>query len=535
MKELVGAQVLLPAWDTWGPMVAFHDGDYHADYARHADRVLRLTDALRRGIGLRPGDSFAVLSVNSHQFLELYHAAFLGGGTIVPLNLRLAPAEIQHILRDSAAAAIFVDDAFAGHLLRAIEPVRHELTLRKVVLIGDGDHPVDVRYEDLVASGRPVVPKEPDEGDPVVLMYTGGTTGLPKGALLDQRAELLNLYHIAMTVGVRPARVYLHEIPMFHAASMGGVLAIPSIGGVSVFQPLFDPGSMMDLVEQYQVDWTVVVPTMLAMLLEHPAFRPERFASMVDLVYGASPMPAALLGRVQQALPHVNLWQGYGMTECATLVTMLTDRDHRAGGAPLGSAGRPVLGVRLSVQGRDGDPVGRNEVGQVCVRTGSLFTGYWRKPKETAAAMRGGWYHTGDVGYLDDEGYLYLVDRDVDMIVTGGENVYPIEVENALATHPAVKEVAVIGVPHDVWGEEVHAVVVVAPGSQVTPDELAAHARATLSGYKVPKTFDIRTEPLPLSGALKPLKRELRRQYLEHRAADGGGPALEAARRPREH
>ncbi len=517
MKELTGGQVLLSAWDTWGSTTAFHDGDYHADYARHADRVLRLVDAMRRDLGLSTGDPFAVLSVNSHQFLELFHAAFLGAGTIIPLNLRLSPLELQHILADSEVDVVFVDALFADHLQRAIEPVRQELPLRQVVLIGGGDHPCDAHYEGLLESGHPVVPEQPEESDPVVLMYTGGTTGLPKGALLDQRAELLNLYHIAMTVDLRPGRVYLHQTPMFHAASMGGVLGIPAIGGISVFQQMFEPGEMVALTERYQVDWTVVVPTMLAMILDHPEFRPERLASWVDLVYGAAPMPPTLLERVHDALPHVNLWQGYGMTECATLLTMLTDRDHRAGGRRLRSAGRPVLGVNLSIQDRGGNRLGRNEVGEICARGGNLFTGYWHRPKETESSMHDGWFHTGDIGYLDDDGFLYIVDREADMIVTGGENVYSIEVENALGTHPAVAEAAVFGVPHDVWGEQVHAVVVVQPGATVSPEELDAHVRRFLAGYKVPKSMELRSEPLPLSGALKPLKRELRRQLLERR------------------
>jgi len=525
MKELTGGQVLLSAWDTWGATTAFHDGEYHADYAHHADRVLRLVDAMGRDLGLSTGEPFAVLSVNSHQFLELYHAAFLGAGTIIPLNLRLAPRELQHILADSEVDVVFVDELFADHLQRAIEPVRQELPLRQVVLIGDGDHACDVHYETLLEGGHPVVPEQPDESDPVVLMYTGGTTGMPKGALLDQRAEMLNLYHIAMTVDFHPGRVYLHQTPMFHAASMGGVLGIPSIGGISVFQQMFEPGEMLRLTETYQVDWTVVVPTMLAMILDHPDFAAERLASWVDLVYGAAPMPPLLLERVHDALPHVNLWQGYGMTECATLLTMLTDRDHRAGGDRLRSAGRPVLGVNVSVQDRGGNLLGRHEVGEICARGGNLFTGYWHRPKETEAAMHDGWYHTGDIGYRDDEGFLYIVDREADMIVTGGENVYSIEVENAINTHPAVAEVAVFGVPHDVWGEEVHAVVVVHPDVTVTPEELDAHVRKSLAGYKVPKSFDLRTEPLPLSGALKPLKRDLRRQYLERRGGSGGRAA----------
>lgn len=513
MKELVGGQVLLPAWDSWASTVGFHDGDYHADYATHADRVLRLTDAMGAELGLSREAPFAVLGVNSHQYLELFHAAFLGAGVINPLNLRLAGHELELILADSQAEVIFVDQFFADHLDRAIHDARRDLPLRTVVLIGDGDHPSDLGYEDLVGAGRPVVPEEPGETDPVVLMYTGGTTGRAKGALLDQRAEILNLYHIAMTVDLDPGRVYLHQTPMFHAASMGGILGIPAIGGVSVFQPLFDPGPVMALIEQYQVDWTVAVPTMLAMLLDHPEFRPERLSSLRDLVYGASPMPSGLLDRVTAALPDLSLWQGYGMTECSSVLTMLTDHDHRAGGPRLRSAGRPVLGVHLTIQDADGRILGANQEGEVCARSGNFFTRYWHRPEETEQALRGGWYHTGDLGYTDDQGYLYLVDRLNDMIVSGGENVYSIEVENALSSHPAVSEVAVVGVPHPVWGEEVVAVVVPHPGVTVTPEELQEHARQTIAGYKVPKRIEIRAEPLPLSGALKPLKRELRDQY----------------------
>ena len=378
--------------------------------------------------------------------------------------------------------------------------------MRKIVLIGDGEHECDLHYADLLELGHPNTPEEPDEHDAVVLMYTGGTTGLPKGALLDQRAEMLNLYHIAMTVDLAPGRVYLHQIPMFHAASMGGILGIPAIGGVSVFQPLFEPEAVMALTELYKVDWTTVVPTMIAMILNHPNFRPERFASMRDLVYGASPMPHALLDRLQDVLPHVALWQGYGMTECSSVLTMLTNTDHRVGGARLHSAGRPVLGVQLSVHDRGGNELPPHEEGEVCARAGNFFSEYWHRPKETETALHGGWYHTGDIGHLDEEGFLYLVDRSNDMIVSGGENVYSIEVENALSTHPAVAEVAVIGVPHDTWGEQVHAVVVLHPGAAATTEDLQEHARKTIAGYKVPKTIEFRSEPMPLSGALKPLE-----------------------------
>lgn len=527
MKELVGPQVLLPAWERCSSLVGFHDRDYHGDYSHHGDRVLRLADAMGSELGLGPEDTFAVLALNGHQFLELYHAAFLGAGIVTPLNLRLAGRELQLVLADCEASVIFVDDFFADHLERSIGPVRGDLPLHKVVLIGDGDHPNDIGYEQLLELGHPRLPPEPQEDSPVVLMYTGGTTSLPKGVLLDQRAELLNLYHLAMTVDLDPGRVYLHQTPMFHAVSMAGVLGIPAIGGISVFQPLFEPGQVMELIETYQVDWTTLVPTMLAMLLDHPSFSPERFASLRDLVYGGSPMPPSLLGRVAEQLPHVSLWQGYGMTESSSVLTMLTDRDHRLGGERLRSAGRPVLGVRLSVQDKGGNLLGPREEGEVCARAGNLFSSYWHRPKETEAALSGGWYHTGDVGHLDEEGYLYLVDRLDDMIVTGGENVYSTEVENALESHPAVAQVAVIGVPDPTWGEQVHAIVVLAEGAVASEEELKAHARQQIAGYKVPKSIELRHEPLPLSGALKPLKRELRRQCLErlseNKAAEQAG------------
>ncbi|MEQ1787511.1 MAG: AMP-binding protein, partial [Acidimicrobiales bacterium] len=343
MKELVFHRTFLPAVDRWASKVGFHDGDHHATFAQHGDRVLRLADAMHTTLGLERGDRFAVMSANSHQYLELYHAGFLGGAVINPLNLRLAGKELQFILADSGTEVVFVDAMFAEHFVRNIAEVRDSLALRHVVLIGDADVPHDLGYEELLDAGNPVTPAEPEEGDPAVLMYTGGTTGRPKGVVLNQRAELLNLYHIGMSVGFSDRRVYLHQTPMFHAASMGAILGVPVTGGQSTFVPLFEPALVMDVIEERQVNWTVMVPTMIAMLLDHPDFRPERLASIRDLVYGASPMPASLLARVQSLLPAAGLWQGYGMTECSSVLTMLTADDHRVGGPPLRSAGRPLM------------------------------------------------------------------------------------------------------------------------------------------------------------------------------------------------
>jgi len=343
-------------------------------------------------------------------------------------------------------------------------------------------------------------------------MYTGGTSGVAKGVLLEQRAEMLNFYHVGMAVDFGDERVYLHQTPMFHAASMAGILGLPVTGGASVIVPLFEPGQVMHAIETYGVDWTVMVPTMIALMIDHPDFRPERVASLLDLVYGASPMPAALLERLMTMFPALRLWQGYGMTECSSILTLLTPADHRRSGARR-SAGRPAVGVTLSIRDPDDKLVARGSDGEVCAQGGNFMREYWRQPEQTERAFRNGWYHTGDAGHLDDEGYLHLVDRVKDMIVTGGENVYSIEVENAISTHPSVAQVAVIGIPHDVWGEQVHAIVVLRPGMEATIEEIRGHARGSIAGYKLPKSVDFRTEPIPLSGALKPLKRELRKQY----------------------
>ena len=508
MKELVYHRHLLPAVERAADQDCVIDGAYTATYAQHFERVQRTVGALR-SLGVGAGDRFAIMALNSHQFLELYHAAFLGAGIANPLNLRLAAKELGFILADSGTKVCFTDAFFAP----VINQVKEEAGLEHVVMIGAGDAPHDAEYEDVLAAATPALPDEPDEDDPVILMYTGGTTGTPKGVLLDQRAEMLNLYHVLMAWRFTSEEVFLHQTPMFHAASMSGVVGVPAEGGVSVFVPLFDPGAVMDAIEQHKVTMTVMVPTMVSMLLASDAFRPERLKSLIRLTYGASPMPAALLDKLLVAFPSLDIYQGYGMTESAAVLTVLGPDEHRVGGACLRSAGRPVRGVTLSIQDIEAKPVPVGATGEVCARGGNFMREYWKRPDATAEAFRGGWYHTGDAGYVDERGYLFLVDRVKDMIVTGGENVYSIEVENAIASHRDVAQVAVIGIPDERWGEAVHAIVVPKPGCHPTEADIIAHARESIAGYKVPKSVEIRTDPLPLSGALKVLKKDLRAPY----------------------
>jgi len=455
------------------------------------------------------------MATNSHQYLELYHAAFLGAGVINPLNLRLAGKELDYIVRDSGTEVVFVDTFFAGLFAKAMAESDSPSPIRHVVLIGDGDVPHDIKYEDLLASVEPEFPEEPEETDPVVLMYTGGTTGLPKGVLLEHRAEMLNLYHIAMVLDFDETAVFLHQTPMFHAASMGGVLGIPSAGAVSVFMPLFEPGGAMGLIESQKVTQTMMVPTMIGMVLNHPEFSQERLDSLRVVTYGASPMPGALLDKMLTLYPGLDITQGYGMTESSSALTWLNADDHRIGGDRLRSAGRALPGVVLSIQDEEGNEVPKGQTGEVCAKGGNYMREYWNKPEATDEVFAGGWYHTGDAGYIDPDGFLYLVDRVKDMIVTGGENVYSAEVESAISKHPAVEQVAVIGIPHETWGEQVHAVVVLRSGMEATEEEIIETARAEIAGYKCPKSVEFREDPLPLSGAMKVLKRDLRAPYWE--------------------
>ncbi|MEN0651741.1 MULTISPECIES: long-chain-fatty-acid--CoA ligase [Hyphobacterium] len=523
MKELIYHRNFMPAMKRFNDAIAVVDGRYTATFREHAQRVFRLAHALQHQLGIGRGDRFAVLALNSHVYLELYHAALLGAGIINPMNLRLSPKELEYIIRDSGAEVVFVDKHFAKALDAALK-IGEVTLVRHIVLIGDGEGDEtgihDLVYENLLAAADASIPAEPEEEDPAVLMYTGGTTGLPKGVVLTQRAQMLNLYHTRIHRPIESeGTAILIQAPMFHVASTSTVVSAYVIGARTVLIPAFQPEIVLSEIERNQVTATTMVPTMIGMMLSHPGFSPDRIRSLKYLSYGASPMPMALLEKLDKVAPQLELYQGYGMTECNAVLTLLKPDDHRRGGKYLRSVGQPVPGVELSIRDSEGNELETGEIGEVCARGGNFMSQYWNKPEATKEAFKDGWYHSGDAGYVDKEGYLYLVDRVKDMIISGGENVYSIEVENAISNHPDVSQVAVIGIPDRTWGEAVHAVVVLREGANVTSDAIIAHAREQIAGYKVPKSVEFRRSPLPLSAVMKVLKTELRAPYWKDQEA----------------
>ncbi|WP_328408725.1 acyl-CoA synthetase [Nocardia sp. NBC_00403] len=467
------------------------------------ERISRLAGAFRE-IGVRPGDRVAILALNSDRYHEIFFATWWCGAVVNPINIRWSPAEITGALRDAQPSLLLADDS---RLSLVTELTAGALT---GVYCGDGSPAHDMLgYEDLVANTKPVPDLRTGEDAPASLLYTGGTTGSAKGVLMTHR----NLMTSAVSHETAQAGgVSLLTAPMFHIAALSCWLTQNYHGGTVVFLPSFEPGSVLAAIEKYRVTSVTLVPTMLGMLLDHPDLGSFDTSSLWALGYGAAPMPATLLERARRALPGAGFVQGYGTTETA-IVTALTRKDHEVGGTRLRSAGRVAAHCEVRIATGDGSEAPRGEVGELLVRGDGCMREYWRQPEQTAAVLRDGWLHTGDAAYMDDDGFVYIVDRLTDMIITGGENVYSSEVENALATHPAVAACAVIGLPDQRWGERVHAVVVLAPGARATEAELRTHAAASIARYKVPRAIDF-VAAMPLSAAGKVLKSLLRDQLV---------------------
>ncbi len=484
-------------------------------YAQLYERVMKLANGLL-DLGLEQGDRVAVLMLNCHRFLELYYGAMFAGLVIVPLNIRWGAKEFAYALADCQPKAFALDAAIYQHIKPYIEQLK-QLGVQHFLFTDEQAPKGMIAYEDLL---RKASTEEPglnlSEDDLVGLFYTSGTTGHPKGAMLTHKNLMMNAYHAQIAFRFYSDSVYLHAAPMFHLADGAGTFTVSWNGGTHAFVPRFDPEAVLAAIEQYQATTVVLIPTMINALIHHPRVQHSNLSSLAQILYGASPMPVELLKRAMKVFG-CQFQQGYGMTEAAPLVTVLTAEDHwraltEGPERILASAGKPILGVDVRIVDDEDRDVQLGEVGEILVRGPNIMKGYWNRPEETEQALRGGWYHTKDMAKFDEEGYIYIVDRKDDMIITGGENVYSTEVESVLYEHPAVREAAVIGVPDEKWIQAIRAVVVLREGYSATERELIEFCRQHLSPYKVPKGVDL-VQELPKGGTGKILKSALREQY----------------------
>ncbi|GAC57991.1 putative fatty-acid--CoA ligase [Gordonia hirsuta DSM 44140 = NBRC 16056] len=481
-------------------------GDRRRTAAQTLDRVSRLAGAFV-ALGAQTGDRIGILSLNSDRYHEFLLAAPWAGCAVNPVNIRWSPAEIAYSLADCGTDILLVDETFAPMIntLKELAP-----NLATVIFTGDGEAPEGMLdYEALIAGSDPIADAERGGDDLYGIFYTGGTTGDPKGVMLSHRACLTSAMGALVTTDILTrGATLLHAAPMFHLADLAAWHVGCLTRSTHVIVPMFTPSGVIEAIERHRVVGALLVPTMIQMLVDSPEAADADLSSLIHIIYGASPIAESLLERTFALLPEVRLTQAYGMTELAPIATLLTADDH-LDPALRRSCGRPAVHSDLRIVGADGQELGRGEVGEIIVRGDHLMSGYWNKPDATADAVRDGWMHTGDAGHMDANGYVFLADRLKDMIITGGENVYSVEVENAIAKHPGVAQTAVIGVPDAQWGERVHAVVVRAPGAQVTEDELREFCREHIANYKLPRSVAF-IEELPVSGAGKILKRNLR-------------------------
>lgn len=494
--------------------IATIQGERQRSWADVAARVPRLAGGIK-ALGVAEGDRVAILALNCDRYLEYYFAVLWAGAVALPLNTRLAAPEIARILADGAPKILFVDDAMRpllddlGPALAGIEAVIHM-----------GEEPTPdgmMSYEALIQENDPIQRSGRRGDDLAGLYYTGGSTGKPKGVMLSHNNLASNAANAIYLVGLRQDSVYIHAAPMFHATDGMATFSLTELGGCHVFMPRFDPGACLDLMARHRVTEMILVPTMIGMLLDHPDLDRFDLSALKQIVFGSSPMPEGILKKAIARWPQVKLAHGWGMTEVTTIGTM--QPPHCRVPAEIGdlikSCGQAAPNLEVLIADGEGQEVARGEVGEIIIRGPSIMLGYWNMPAETAAALKDGWLHTGDMAYMDDTGFVYIVDRLKDMIISGGENVYSTEVESVLSLMPGVAQVAVIGIPHEHWGEAVHAVITPQEGASITLDDIRAFCRGKLAGYKIPRSLEIREGGLPLSGAGKVLKTELRAAYWE--------------------
>jgi len=474
-------------------------------WAEFADRA-RCCASLLRESGLKPGDRFAIIGHNSSRNAELMRGGYWAGLVPVPINYRLAPPEIAYILDDAECRLVVLDESFAALMVSAeLAPwTDRVLPLEKE------------RYEQRLGEAKAAPMHEAAETDDALLVYTGGTTGRAKGVRLTHANIMFNALQIAFVAKPRPEDLFLHVAPMFHSADL---LSTPWVmaGAAHLYLPDFSGRAALRAIQEHRVTCSVLTPTMIIMMLQEPDFDSYDLSSLRQVIYGSSPMAAEWIQRSLQRFPGVEFIQAYGLTETAPILTMLEMAEHeqalRSGDHRLlKSVGRQLPGVDMKIVDSNDRELPPGEPGEVIVRGPNVARGYLKRPEATAQAFRCGWFYTGDIGSMDKHGYLYLLDRKKDLIITGGELVYSLEVESALYENSKVHECAVIGIPDDAYGEALLAAIVPAAGELPTPEELIEHCRGRIGGYKIPRHF-VFLDELPKSAVNKVLKHELRGIY----------------------
>jgi long-chain acyl-CoA synthetase len=456
-------------------------------------RVAQIAAALSRD-GLVAGDRLALLLPNEIDYLELVYACAWLGVISVPVNTRFSVAEIDRVLSDANPRGL----------------IRHS-SLPKPTVSLPWQRVLDEEPLELLSDPAPQTLYDPEAI--LALIYTSGTTGHPKGVVVTHGATLANVDHLNYWMPYHDGGVYMHAAPVFHIADFPFMFAAPAVGAAQVTIPRFSPEAFCETVQRERVSFTVLVPTMINLLTQFPDLSRYDLESLKQLGYGGSPISPELIHRTRSVFPNLRLTQVYGLSETGFL-TALQDAEHTP--QRLLSCGRPCPGVDVQIVNESGSPVAAGQAGEVVARGANVMRGYWNNPEETRRTFRNGLFRTGDLGYQDADGYLYILDRLKDMIVTGGENVYSGEVEAVLYEHPAIREAAVFGIPDPKWGELVMACVVLRPGAALSVDQLIAHCRRSLASYKIPRRVEFSNLELPKTGSGKILKRELRERFWLH-------------------
>lgn len=491
------------------------DGDLRLTWSEFQARVNRLSNALL-ALGIGKGDRVCILSPNSHFFLESFYGTSQIGAVLVPLNYRLVAADHEYILNHAGVRAVLVDHEYTGVVddIRAnLATVEHWIVAREGTAAAAGW----TSWEALIgaASDAPPPPIAIEEDDLVSINYTSGTTAQPKGVMLTHRNCTINAYNMIVHLGIRHDDVELWTLPMFHCNGWGGVYALTGVAGTHVILRSIDPGRIHELIAAEGVTFACMAPAVLRAILDYPDRAAHDIRTTPRFVVAGAPPPAAFIERLERELGWSFL-EIYGLTETAPLLTVNhPDFNTRADDwSQRSRAGVPGIGVELRVVDDTDNPVPRDNatVGEIVARSNVVFAGYWEQSEETARAIRDGWFHTGDLGVWDANGSVHIVDRKKDVIISGGENISSPEIEDALYRHPAVEECAVIGVPHEKWGETPKALVVLRPGASTREEELIAFCREHLAHFKCPTSVDI-IAALPRTATGKLQKFKLREQY----------------------